>query len=76
MANKSLVMDAYEDTTGYRNLTLFSGSVKDEAIYAEFYANTQEAPDLIEMATSVEEMIKMRDFLNTIISRIEKREAN
>lgn len=71
MANKSLVMDAYEDNRGYKNLTLFSGSVKDEAIYAEFYANTQEDPDLIELATNVEEMIKMRDFLNNIISKIE-----
>ena len=77
MATKNLIMDSYEDAGGYRNLTLLSGSVKDEVICAEFYANTQEeGPDIIEMAVSLEEMIKMRDFLNTIISKVEAMEGN
>jgi len=70
MADKTLIMDEYEKD-GYKNLTLFSGSVKDEVIYAEFHANTQDDPDLIELATNLEDMIKMRDFLNTMISKIE-----
>ena len=71
MSTKSLVMDAYEDDMGYKNLTLFSGSVKDEAVFVEFYSNNQEdGPDLIEIAVNVEDMIKMRDFLNMMISKI------
>ena len=77
MANKTLVMDAYEDNTGYKNLTLLSGSVKDEAVYVEFHSNNQgeEGPDIIEIAVNVEEMIKMRDFLNMMISKIGHAEA-
>ena len=72
MAYKTLVMDAYEDSEGYNNLTLLTASVKDEVICAEFHANTQEeGADIIEMATNLEDMIKMRDFLNNIISKIE-----
>ena len=68
MANKTLVMDAYEED-GYKALTLLSGSAKDELIYAEFHTNQGE-PDILEMATDVQDIIKMRDFLNTIISKI------
>lgn len=65
-------MDAYEDSTGYKNLTILSGSVKDEVICAEFYCNNNGGEaDILEMAVSLEGMIKMRDFLNTIISKIE-----
>ena len=72
MSTKTLVMDEYEDETGYKNLTLLSGSVKEQTVYAEFHANTQEGePDIIEMAINLEDIIKMRDFLNTIISKIE-----
>jgi len=72
MSYKNLIMDAYEDSNGYKNLTLLTASVKDEVICAEFHANTQEeGADIIEMAVNVEEIIKMRDFLNTIISKIE-----
>lgn len=73
MATKTLIMDEYEeDSQGYKNLTLLSGSVKDEVVYAEFHSNNQEeGPDIIEMAVNLDEIIKMRDFLNTMISRIE-----
>jgi len=71
MAFKVLIMDEYEDTTGYKNLTLLSGSVKDEVICAEFHATTQKTADILELATNLEDMIKMRDFLNTMISKIE-----
>lgn len=78
MANKTLVMDAYEDDTGYRCMTLFSGSVEDEVVVAEFHSsNDLENPDILEMAIDLEDMIKMRDFLNTMISKVEKnREVN
>ena len=72
MANKTLIMDEYEDSEGYKNMTLLSGSIKDEVIYAEFHSTNQEdGPDIIEMAINLEDMIKMRDFINTMISRIE-----
>ncbi|KKL26412.1 hypothetical protein LCGC14_2395540 [marine sediment metagenome] len=77
MANKSLVMDAYEDDMGYKNLTLLSGSVKDEVVYAEFHSTNQgeKGADIIEIAVNVEEMIKARDFLNIMISKIGPAEA-
>ena len=70
MAIKNLIMDAYEDSEGYRNMTILSGSVKDEVICAEFHTN-QGRPDILEMAINVEDMIKMRDFISNIISKIE-----
>ncbi len=73
MAIKNLVMDEYSDDSGYRNMTLLSGSVNDEVICAEFHcSNDPEDSDIIEMAINLEDMIKMRDFLNTIISKVEK----
>ena len=73
MAQKTLIMDAYEDDDGYKNMTLLTGSSKDEVIYAEFHSNNQgeEGPDVIEMAINLEDMTKMRDFLNVMISKIE-----
>ena len=70
MAIKNLIMDAHEDSEGYRTMTILSGSVKDEAICAEFHTSQGE-PDILEMAISVEDMIKMRDFISNIISKIE-----
>ncbi|KKM27619.1 hypothetical protein LCGC14_1573020 [marine sediment metagenome] len=72
MSTKSLVMDAYEDDMGYKNLTLLSGSVKDEAVFVEFHSTNQgeRGADIIEVAVNVEDMIKMRDFLNMMISKI------
>jgi len=39
----------------------------------EFHSNNQgeEGPDVIEMAINLEDMTKMRDFLNVMISKIE-----
>ena len=69
---KILVMDhtKYEDGTAC--LTLLTGSAKDEVIYAEFLTDTNS--DVIEMAINRDGIIKMRDFLNGIINKIEPEE--
>ena len=73
MATKKLVMDSYEDNEGYKNMTLLSGSAKDEVICAEFHCNNNHGEsDIIEIAVNLEDMIKVRDFLNTIINKIEE----
>ena len=70
MAIKNLIMDAPEDSEGFRCMTILSGSVKHEVICAEFHSNQGE-PDIIEMAINFDDIVKMRDFLSTIIDKIE-----
>ena len=73
MATKILVMDQTEYDDGTACLTLLTGSAKDEVVYAEFH--TDEGSDVVEMATNLEDIIKMRDFLNGLINKIEVNRA-
>jgi len=74
MADKILVLDSYEDKEGYRNMTLLSGNANDEVIYAEFHSNVDKGadPDVVELAVNLGDMKRMRDFLNTIIEKVER----
>ena len=69
MASKILVMDHTKYDDGTACLTLLTGSVKDEVVYAEFH--TDSGSDVVEMAINLEDIIKMRDFLNGLINKIE-----
>ena len=69
MASKILVMDHTKYDDGTACLTLLTGSAKDEVVYAEFH--TDSSSDVVEMAINLKDIIKMRDFLNGLINKIE-----
>ena len=73
MAIKILVMDQTEYDDGTACLTLLTGSAKDEVVYAEFH--TDESSDVVEMAINLKDIVKMRDFLNGLINKIEVNRA-
>ena len=69
-AYKVLVLDEtkYEED---KTLTLLTAGVKEEAVYAEFHG-AYDAPDVVELATDLKQIIKMRDFLTSIINKAAK----
>ena len=69
MAYKILVLDESKYEDGDKMLTLLTGSVKDEGLYAEFHGYEGE-PDVIELATHINDIVKIRDFCNKLISKI------
>ena len=70
MASKTLIM--YEDHEEERMLTTLTGSVQEETLYAEFACNdgSSKSFDTIELAVHVDDIIKIRDFCNKLISKI------
>jgi len=71
MAEKKLLMYQNEDE-GDKDITYLTGDPTNETIYAitEYSNNGDLGEDVVELAVSVEDMIKMRDFLNRIISKV------
>lgn len=74
MAYKILVLDSQDSKDYGKSMTVFAGSKKEEAVYAEFISNGEGKItfDTIELAVDVENMIKMRDFLNNLIEKIQR----
>ena len=72
MADKVLIMEEGEFEEGHKHMTVLVGNTKDETIYAEFIDTINGEPNFetVELAVHVDDIIKMRDFLNTIISKI------
>ena len=70
MVNKTLIM--YEDHDEERMLTTLVGNTQEETLYAEFSCNDGESLsfDTIELAVHVDDIIKIRDFLNKLIEAI------
>lgn len=70
MATKTLVL--YEDHDEERMLTTLVGNTHEETLYAEFACNDGESLsfDTIELAVHVNDMIKIRDYLNKLIEAI------
>ncbi len=70
MASKSLIM--FHDDEEERMLTTLTGNVYEETLYAEFACNDGKSIsfDIIELAVHVDDIIKIRDFCNKLISKI------
>ena len=72
MADKILIMDKTEWKNGFKQITRLIGNKGDETIYVEYVDNDDGkiSYDTVELATHVDDIVKMRDFLNIIISKI------
>ena len=74
---KTLIVqnDEYEDQ---RCVTAVHCDPKEEALYAEFWNNEGGKPtyETLELAVDLEEIIKIRDFLNGKIEAIRRRATN
>lgn len=72
---RSLVLDHQQHRDGmsdYNMIQLMHFNEKDEALYAESYYDGED-PIVLELATSIEDIIKIRDWLNARISVVERR---
>ncbi len=73
MAIKTLLLE-YQEWDGVQNTTILYCDPKEEALYAEFTDYMDNTFDTIELAVNLEQIIKIRDFLNGKIENIKKRQ--
>ena len=70
-SQKRLIVDDIVDDD-FKFLTYLAGSKKTETLYLYNHnSNNPEDPDLYELATSAEELTKIRDFMINLVSKIE-----
>ena len=69
MAEKILIMMHEEYPDGFKHITRIMGNKHEETLYAEYVSNDEgkTSYDTIELAVNKEELIKIRDFINTIL---------
>lgn len=74
MAEKILIVDQNEWDDGTKGMTQLVGSAKDETLYAEYISNVngEIEYDTVELAVSIKEMIKIRDYLTKLINKTAK----
>ena len=74
MVKKVLIVDRNEWEDGTKGMTQLVGDPKDETLYAEYSStvNGEVEFDTIELAVSVKEMIKIRDYLTKLINKTAK----
>lgn len=72
MAEKVLIIDHTEWNDGTKGITRLVGNAYEETLYAEYVDNDGEKTsfDTIEIGVHVDDIIKIRDFCNKLISKI------
>lgn len=74
MVEKVLIVEVNEWEDGQKGITQLIGNAKDETLYAQYtstYSGETEY-DTIELAVSIKEMIKIRDYLTKLINKTAK----
>lgn len=71
MVEKVLIVEVNEWEDGQKGITQLIGNAKDETLYAQYTStyNGETEYDTIELAVSVKEMIKIRDYLTKLINK-------
>ena len=70
-SQKRLIVD-HMNNNGFKCLTYLAGSKKAETLYVVCESNNEEDEGTtIELATSAEELTKIRDFMINLVSKIE-----
>lgn len=74
MAEKVLIVEVNEWEDGQKGITQLIGNAKDETLYAQYTStyNGKIEYDTIELAVSIQEMIKIRDYLTKLINKTAK----
>ena len=74
MAEKVLIVEVNEWEDGQKGITQLIGNAKDETLYAQYTStyNGKIEYDTIELVVSIQEMIKIRDYLTKLINKTAK----